>query len=365
MFESFVKANIRLNPKKSQFERRTTTILGHEINENGLRPQQAKLDTIKHWPTPTDAQQLRKFLGLANFFRKFVARYAMKAALLEELVRNTIQEKKQFEWVEDHQTALEQLKRELQNAPCLTHSSRRKTDIYYIFVDALNWAIGAVLRLFNETIQAYQLVGAFSKKFTATEQRYSTIERELLGVLRALEHWAIYIWGHSIVVFTDHKPIVALIRSKGGASGPLGINNRLETFLQRVAPFNAEIRYIEGLKNTAADALSRIPQDVTIEAKEGGKDEYISLPVMTRSQHRAQKTWSEKIQEELHEEQEADVEIKEIAAYPKKRPNMSPTEKIPYVTWDANFDLVDDIVVWTKKNKTMPYTGWARINPHP
>ena len=117
--------------------------------------------------------------------------------------------------------------------------------------------------------------------------------------------------------------------------------------MQRVAPFNVETRYIEGLKNTAADALSRIPQDAIIEAKEGGKDEYTSLPVMTRNQHRAQKTWSEKTQEELREEQEADVEITEIAAYLKERPSMSPAERMPCVTWDANFDLVDDIVVWT------------------
>ena len=355
VFERFAKANIRLNPKKSQFGRRTTTILGHEITENGLRPQQAKLEVIRHWPIPTDAQQLRKSLGLANFFRKFVAKYAMKAAPLEKLVRETILERKPYNWTEDHQTAFELLKRELHNAPCLMHPSRRETDTYYIFVDASNWAIGAVLTLYNETIQAYQPVGAFSKKLTATEQRYSTIERELLGVLRTLEHWAIYIWGHPIVVFTDHKPIVALMRSKGGASGPPGITNRLETFLQRVSPYNIEVRHIEGLKNTAADALSRIPQDDVIETEGGGKEECISLPVTTRSQCQQQKTWFGRVQQKLQEKQQADAEIKEIATYFEKRPKMTSTESIPYTMWDANFDAVEGIVVWTKKQKPLPF----------
>ena len=76
---------------------------------------------------------------------------------------------------------------------------------------------------------------------------------------------------------------------------------------------------------------------------------------MTRSQHRAQKTWSEKTQQELQEEQQTDAEIKEIAAYLKKRSKLTPKDGIPYASWDANFNLIDDIVVWTKKNKIMPY----------
>ena len=209
---------------------------------------------------------------------------------MEKLVRDTIQEKKTYEWTNDRQAAFDQVKGALHNAPCLTHSSKRENDPYYIFVDASNWAMGAVLILFREEVQAYQPVGAFSKRFTATEQRYSTIERELLGVLRALQHWAIHIWGHPVVVFTDHKSIVALMRSKGGASGPVGISSRLETFLQRVAPFNVEIRYIEGLKNTAADALSRIPKEAVIDTREEGKVEFTLLPVTTRSQKRLRMT---------------------------------------------------------------------------
>ena len=76
------------------------------------------------------------------------------------------------------------------------------------------------------------------------------------------------------------------MRSKGGASEPVGITNRLETFLQRIAPFNVKVRYIEGLKNTAADALSRIPQGAVIEVKEGENEKCKLLPVVTRSQEK-------------------------------------------------------------------------------
>lgn len=202
---------------------------------------------------------------------------------------------------------------------------------------------------------AYQPVGAFSKKLTATEQRYSTIEREPLGVLRALDHWAIYMWGHPIVAHTDHKPIAAPMRSKGGASGPLGITNRQETSLGRVAPLNVEIRYAEGSKNSAADALSGIPQDTLHEKKEGAKEECTSLPVPTRGQHQRQKTRPDKVHYELLEQQKADSAIKEIAAYFKKRPKMTATERIPYAPWDANLDIVKGAAVWTKKDKAMPY----------
>lgn len=254
-------------------------ILGHEITERGLLPHQTKLDIIKQWPIPTDIQQLRKSLGLANFFRKFVANYAAKAAALERLARDTVQEKSKFEWSKEHQTAFNQLKNALRNAPCLAHPSKRETDVYYLFVDASSRATGAVLTLLKEDMQAYQPVGAFSKRLTTTE-------RELLGILRALQHWAIYIWGHPIVALTDHKPIVALMRSEGGASAPMGITNRLETLLQRASPFNVEVRYIEGSKNTAADAWSRIPKEAVTETRDGGNEERTLPPAVTRSQNR-------------------------------------------------------------------------------
>ena len=145
------------------------------------------------------------------------------------------------------------------------------------------------------------------------------------------------------------------MRSKGGASGPSGTVNRPETFLQRVAPLNVEARHIEGLQNTAADAPSRIPRDATAEAKEGGKAEYISPPVMTRSQHRSQKTRSEKMRQELQEGQKADAEIEGIAAYPKKRSKLTPKERTPYASWHAHFDLVDDVAVRAKSNKMTPH----------
>ena len=93
VFERSAKADTRLNPKKSQFGRRTTTIPGHEIT-SGLRPQQAKLDVTKQRPTPIDAQQPRKFLGLANLLRKFAAGHAMKAAPPEKLVRAILCERR-------------------------------------------------------------------------------------------------------------------------------------------------------------------------------------------------------------------------------------------------------------------------------
>ncbi len=143
---------------------------------------------------------------------------------------------------------------------------------------------------------------------------------------------------------------------------PPGIADRLETFPQRVAPFNAEVRHTEGPKNSAADAQSRIPQDAVAEAKEAEKEECTALPVTTRAQHRQQETWSNEAQQELKEEQQSDAEIKETATYPKKRAQMTKTERIPLTSWDANFDMVDGIVVRTKKNKTMPYIPRLKCN---
>ena len=106
-------------------------------------------------------------------------------------------------------------------------------------------------------------------------------------------HWAVCIWGRPIGIFAGHKSIVALVRSGRGASGLLGIAGRLEMFLQRVvAPFNVEVRYVEGLKSTAAGALSRIAQDAVM----GPKEKCISLPVTTRGRRRLQKVWTGRVQ---------------------------------------------------------------------
>jgi hypothetical protein len=166
--------------------------LGHVVGRDGLKVDPAKVKAIEDWPTPTTATHVRQFLGLANYFRKFVKGYSAIAAPLTHLTG-----KNPWTWGAREQDAFDCLKHALINAPTLVLPNPHKP--YRVVTDASDIGVGAVL------LQDDKPVAYFSKKLNSAESRYTTTEKELLGVLYALKEWRCYLLGTSFVVVTDHK----------------------------------------------------------------------------------------------------------------------------------------------------------------
>lgn len=212
--------------------------LGHVVGRDGLKVDPAKVKAIKDWPTPTTATHVRQFLGLANYFRKFVKNYSTIAAPLTHLTGKT-----PWIWGNTEQHSFDSLKNALVNAPTLVLPNPQKP--YRVVTDASDIGVGAVL------LQDQKPVAYFSKKFNSAETRYSTTEKELLGVLYALKEWRCYVLGTSFVVVTDHKANSFLQTQSL-------LSPRRARWAEYLQQFDIKWEWSPGVGNPA-DPLSRCP----------------------------------------------------------------------------------------------------------
>ena len=191
----------QLNAKlsKCNFLTHELKYLGHLVGKDGLKPDPEKIEVINKWPTPSTVQHVRQFLGLANYFRKFIARYSIIAAPLTSLTST----KRPWAWGEVEQHAFQRIKDALTSAPVLVLPDMTKAFELKVISDASDVGVGAIL-LQNDRPVAY-----FSKKLNDAERNYSTTEKELAGVMYALKEWRCYLLGKSFKVITDHKSIAS------------------------------------------------------------------------------------------------------------------------------------------------------------
>jgi hypothetical protein len=225
---------------KSEFFKSEVEYLGHIISTEGIRPNPDKLSSIREWPTPTNVRQVQQFLGLCNFYRRFISKYSSIAYVLTNLTQKNVP----FIWNKEHDIAFKNLKEALISAPVLQHIDPFKP--FRIESDSSNFATGSVL------IQEGHPVCYHSRKFSSAEMNYPVHERELLGLLDALRKWRHLLHGNKIVAHTDHKSIIYLF-SQPNLSG------RQARWMIELAEFDLVINYKQGCSNIVADALSRRP----------------------------------------------------------------------------------------------------------
>jgi hypothetical protein len=230
-------------PTKCHFGMKEVKFLGHIVGSGGIRPDPAKVQAVQEWPRPKDVQQVRQFLGLTNYFRKFIKDYAGTANPLVKLTHKTANVQKQ--WSKEHTEAFEALKEALVSAPLLVHPDYSKP--FELVSDASLIGTGAVL------LQEGRVVAYTSKKFSAAERNYTTTEHEMLGVVRALEEWRCHFTGSAedLKLVTDHNPITYFDSKKS-------LTRRLERWVQFMSQFNYTWVYRKGADNVA-DPLSRSP----------------------------------------------------------------------------------------------------------
>ena len=188
------------NPDKCEFFMKEVSFLGHVINENGIHVQQHKVKAVAAWPTPKTRTEVKAFLGLTGYYRKFVQGYSRVAMALTELTKDS----QRFEWGPAQQQAFDQLKAQLTSAPVLAHPD--PTRQYILNTDASGFATAAVLSQ-QQLDGTTRPVAYHSRKMNAAERNYDVHDKELLAIVMAVKHWRCYLEGnpHPTKVLTDHK----------------------------------------------------------------------------------------------------------------------------------------------------------------
>ena len=252
--------------------------LGHHISQQGCSPRKAKMDAIQSFPPPTDSKQLQQFLGMINFYRKFLPNGAALLKPLYEAVKGT-HKKTQLNWTSDMQTAFNAAKCSLSASATLAHPLPNST--IALTTDASDIGIGACLE--QHTERGWQPISFFSKKLKKSEQKYSTFDRELLALYEAVRHFRYFLEGQNFIMFTDHQPLVKSLHKQ---SDPW--STRQQRHLSYVSEHSTDIRHIAGKHNIIADYLSRSPISDTCNQVSMGLD----LQALAAAQSTCQDTQS-------------------------------------------------------------------------
>lgn len=239
-------AGLTINLEKCEFFRSQLKYLGYVVDASGLRTDPDKVEAILNYATPTNRKELKRFLGTATWYRRFVPNFSTIAGPLNKLTsskKNT----PPFKWTDEADAAFKRLKECLVSAPVL---SCPDFDLpFEVHTDASSYGIGAML---TQTVNGKEHPIAYmSRSLSAAEKNYSITERETLAVLIALEHWRCYLDnGNTFVVYTDHSALKWFL----SLSNPTG---RLARWGVRLSAFNFDIKHRRGVDNVIPDALSR------------------------------------------------------------------------------------------------------------
>lgn len=252
ILERFREHNLVVNADKCEFYKNSITFLGHTVDSQGIRPLETKVTALIEYPQPTTVKQLRRFLAMLNFYKRFIRNASdMQAPLLLFLKGNKKNDNSVINWDAQSIAAFQKCRDCLVNVTMLAHPISEAPIV--LMVDASDIALGAVLQ--QRTKDGLEPLSFFSRKLTPAQTRYSTYDRELLAIYEAIKHFRHWLEGRQFVVFTDHKPLTHAFQQKSDKASPRQLRH-----LDLIGQFTTDIRHISGEDNSVADALSRISE---------------------------------------------------------------------------------------------------------
>lgn len=241
VLQLLLRDNWKVKLSKCDFAKQSISYLGHVVSAQGVATDPAKIQDIEQWRTPSNTKELRSFLGLAGFYRKFVRHFGIiSRPLFNLLKKHTL-----FVWTQEHQKAFDLLKTALVTAPVLALPDFSKQ--FYIYTDACQYGIGAVL------MQQGHPLAFLSRALGPKNQGLSTYEKEYLAIILAVVHWRAYLQVSEFVIYTDHSSLVQLNEQRLHTPWQQRLYSKLAGLQYRIV-------YKKGVENAAADALSRQPQ---------------------------------------------------------------------------------------------------------
>lgn len=248
VFKILAEHNLRITPKKCLFFQSSMTFLGYDVSADGIRPPSDRVKVISDFPLPTTCSELRRFIGMLNFFRPMIPNFANIAFHVSELLR-LHPKSKSLPWNDDAIASFNNLKQALCQCSILKYPSPN-TSNYHLVTDSSNYAVGAAL---YELIDNKPFpISFFSKKLSKVQQTYSTYDRELLAAYLAIINFKNLIDGHNVTLFVDHKPLVSAYHSKS-----IPKSDRQQRQLSYISEYVSDVQYVCGHDNVVADCLSR------------------------------------------------------------------------------------------------------------
>ena len=245
LVERLDEVNLSVKPSKCAFGFEEIGFLGHRVSSGQMKPEEDKLIKIQDAPRPTSKKQVRAFLGLAGYYRRFIDNYASIARPLTDLTRKNSPDV--VPWNKSCQDAFDSLKVKLGSTPILILPDQNKP--FVLRTDASGDSLGACLM--QDAGKGLQPIAFASKKLNSAERKYSTIEQECYAVVFGIRRFYPYLYGRKFVVETDHHPLQFLERIR-----PL--SRRLTAWAMELQSHCFDIRHIPGKENVCADYMSRM-----------------------------------------------------------------------------------------------------------
>jgi hypothetical protein len=244
VFRRLKLAGLKLKPQKCYFANNELKFLGYVISSEGISTNPDKVKAVQNFPVPKNLRQLRGFLGLASYYRRFVPGFSKMASPLNRLLKKEVR----YEWTSVQQNAFESLKEKLITAPILAYPDNTKE--FILFTDASDIALGAILSQKDD--KGHEKVIAYaSKSLTTAEKNYSTTEKECLAVVWAVQHYRQYLHGVHFLLITDHSALRSLFHHKLPQT-------RLARWILILQEYTFTVLHKAGKRHTNVDSLSRI-----------------------------------------------------------------------------------------------------------
>lgn len=262
VLETLRKYNLKLQTEKCKLLQKSVVYLGHLITAEGIKPDPAKTSCVTGFPVPKNPKNIKSFLGLVGYYRRFIKNFAGLAKPLTSLLKKG----RKFIWDAECQEAFDLFKEKLTSPPLLQYPDFNRE--FILTTDASTFAIGAILS--QGPVGRDRPIAFASKTLLDAETRYTTTEQEMLAIVWGISQFRPYLWGRKFKIITDHQPLVWIFGVKDPSS-------RLMRWRIKLEEYDYEVVYKKGKLNCNADALSRIP----IEEKE--------VLVLTRAQTNAAK----------------------------------------------------------------------------
>ena len=255
VLERLEEANLRLNKDKCYYMKESIEFLGHRIDRHGLHPTEDKIKALRDAPMPKNVPELRSFLGIVNYYSKFLPNLSSKLSPLYNLLRK----QSRWSWTAQHESAFQQAKNALQQDSLLVHFDPSKPIV--LACDASQYGLGAVLSHTMDDGQE-RPIAYMSRTLNSAEKRYSQLEKEGLAIIFGVTKFHNYIYGRPFQIESDHQPLSYLFSEKRCI--PQMASSRIQRWALTLSAYKYSIRYKPGKTLSNADALSRLPLPVTV-----------------------------------------------------------------------------------------------------
>ena len=251
VFDRLRKAGLKLKFEKCDFFRKHLYYLGHMVSDEGIQAMPNKIESMNKMPTPSTVTEIRQFLGLTGYYRKFVPHYADVTRPMTHLTKKGVP----FKWTDKCEEAFQYLKEALTSSPILVYPDPCKP--YVMFTDASKYAWASVLtqeyeeEIEGDRIKILKPIQYLSGLFHGSQVNWATLTKEAFAIYRSVTKNAYYLDGAFCTIMTDHKPIKNFLERKTN-------NPKVNNWAVELSCYQLKVQFISGKKNTLADAFSRL-----------------------------------------------------------------------------------------------------------